>query len=393
MNILEVVEAWHGGVGRHVCSLSEGLVSEGHRVTVAYSPYHMGPTTRQFMIDHQNEIRFVPLKIHHGISPASDVRGVAQLLRLIKLEGPFDIVHGHSAKGGAIARIAGRLSGVPTVYTPNGLIMSYPDISRAKVSVYALLERILGYWATSSFVTVSEGERNLILKLKLAPSDRITLIENCVKVEDFEYFSEVTTYKDISEKPLTFGSLMRFSTEKAPDHLIEAFSRLSDELPQTPLRLVIAGDGELFDKARKQVKVSGLDEKISLLGWRVDIKNVLREFDVFVLSSFSEAFSYTILEAMAAKLPIVSTNVSGTKETVSQVPGNILVPPGNPTALAEGMKRLATVADSGSIRQVLQRIGQANHDYVRTHFRQSENVRRNLQIYKKLHYKGKESLC
>jgi glycosyltransferase involved in cell wall biosynthesis len=345
------------------------------------------------MIDHQNEIRFVPLKIHHGISPASDVRGVAQLLRLIKLEGPFDIVHGHSAKGGAIARIAGRLSGVPTVYTPNGLIMSYPHISRAKAGVYALLERILGYWATSSFVTVSEGERNLILKLKLAPSERITLIENCVNVEDFEYFSEEPTYKDISEKPLTFGSLTRFSAEKAPDHLIEAFIRLSGELPQTPLRLVIAGDGELFGKAKNQVKVSGLGEKISLLGWRVDIKNVLREFDVFVLSSFSEAFSYTILEAMAAKLPIVSTNVSGTKETVSQVPGNILVPPGNPATLAEGMKRLATVADSGSIRQVLQRIGQANHDYVRAHFRQSENTRRNLQIYKKLHYKGKESLC
>src|SRR5919199_1542268 len=191
MNILEVIEAWDGGAGRHLRSLCEGLVAEGHYVTVVYSPYRTSQTYRQFMLERENELRCISLKIRREISPASDLRGVAQLLRLIKREGPFDVVHGHSAKGGAIARIAGRLSGVPTVYTPNGLIMSYPGISRAKASVYALLERILGHWATSSFITVSEGERNLILKLKLAPSDRITLIENCVKVEDFEYFSEV----------------------------------------------------------------------------------------------------------------------------------------------------------------------------------------------------------
>src|SRR5919199_1911764 len=384
MNILEVIEAWDGGAGRHVRNLCEGLVAEGHRVTVAYSPHRTGRASRQFMAERPNAIQFVPLKIRREISPASDLRGVAQLLRLIKMAGPFDVVHGHSSKGGAIARLAGRLSNVPTIYTPHGLILSYPQTSRAKALVYTFIERVLGHYAASKIVAVSEGERRLILKLSLAPKDRVTLVENCNDSEYFEYFSEPSTHKDINQKPLTFGSVMLFRPEKAPGHLVAAFTRLSEILPNVPIRLMIAGDGELFDQTKMQAEASGLGEKISLLGWRTDIKNVLRKFDIFVLPSFCEGLSYTILEAMAAKLPIVATNVFGMEETVSRVPGNILVPAGDPSALAKGMKQMATLADPESIRYSLQRIGQANHDYARTYFKQSENTRRILQVYREL---------
>ena len=385
MNILEVIEAWDGGAGRHLRSLCEGLVAEGHRVTVVYSPYRTSQTYRQFMLERQNELRCVSLKIRREISPASDLRGVAQLLRLIKMEGPFDIVHGHSSKGGAISRIAGRLSGVPTVYTPHGLVVHYPQTSRAKAITYTLVERVLGHWATSRIIAVSEGERELFLRLKLVPKERITVIENCIEEKDFEYFPEATSYKDLSQKPLTFGSIMRFSAEKAPGGLIEAFMRLSNALPQVPVRLVIAGDGELFDKAQGQVEASGLGEKISLLGWRTDIKEVLRELDVFVVSSFCEAgLSYSTMEAMAAKLPIISTNVFGMKEALSQVPGNIVIPAGDPDALANGMRQMATLTDPESLRQSLQKIGQANHDYVWAHFKQNENTRRTLRVYEEL---------
>jgi glycosyltransferase involved in cell wall biosynthesis len=189
----------------------------------------------------------------------------------------------------------------------------------------------------------------------------------------------------LNQKPLTFGSIMRFSAEKAPGDFIEAFVRLSNALPQVPIRLVIAGDGELFDKAQRQVEASGLGEKISLLGWRTDIKEVLRKLDVFVVSSFCEAgLSYSTMEAMAAKLPIISTNVFGLKEALSQVPGNIVIPAGDPGALANGMRQMATLTDPKSLRQSLQKIGQANHDYVWAHFKQSENTRRTLRVYKEL---------
>lgn len=384
MNVLEVVEACNAGVGRHVRGLSENLVAQGHQVTVAYAPHRADESFRRFIGAQQGNIRFTRLNTKREVSPTSDLYSVFQLLRVIKLKGPFDVIHGHSSKGGAIARIAGRLSGVPTVYTPNSLILSSPEISRVEAAAYALIERILGYWATSKFIAVSEEERELILEYKLTPKKRLVVIENAIDDRDFIDSPWEITYGDINEKPLTFGSTMRFSAQKAPGHLVEAFVRLSEMVPQLPMRLVIAGDGELFAKVKGQIEASGLNEKISLLGWRTDTGAVLRELDIFVLSSLYEGFSYSILEAMAAKLPIVSTSVSGTKGTLSRVPGNILVPVGDPTALADGMKRMAALAELGSLRRRLQEVGQRNHDYVRAHFRQSDITRRTIETYRQL---------
>jgi len=384
-NVLMVVGICGGGLGRHVRSLSEGLVERGHRVTVVYTPHTVDQAFQRFVDGRRHEIRFVPLKIRREISSASDLRAVVRLVRLIWREGPFDVVHGHSAKGGAIARIVGRLFGMPTVYTPHGLIMSSPKISKAENFIYTLIERILGRLATSRLIAVSEDESELGNKLTLVRKDRIVVIENAVDDEDFDRLAKEPFYGNLDQKPLTFGSTMRFSIQKAPDHLIGAFIRLSSALPQLEMRLVIVGDGELLAQARRQVEASGLAEKIQFLGWRTSVKELLREFDIFVISSLYEAgLSYSSMEAMAAKLPIVSTRVFGAEGTLSKIPGNILVPVGDPGALADSLQRMATLADPGSLREALQRIGQANHDYAREHFRQSETTRRTVEVYRAL---------
>jgi glycosyltransferase involved in cell wall biosynthesis len=386
MNILEVVEACAAGVGRHVQGLCRGLVAAGQRVTVAYAPGRLDESFRQFMLEQQEEIRFVPLKLRREVSPVSDLRGVVRLMRLIAREGPFDIVHGHSAKGGAIARIAGRLFDLPTVYTPHGLIISSPDISRGEAALYTWIERFFGHWATSKVIAVSEDEREFILRLGITSKERTALISNGIDDVLFKYFSriEVSIEPVNSEHPLTFGALMRFSPEKNPALLVEAFSRLNQELPGLPMRLIIAGDGELLSEVKGQVEASTVEERISLPGWTTDTRKMLQGFDVYVLSSLSEGGSYAVIEAMAGKLPIVSTDVFGIKETIAQVPGNVLVPRGNADALAAGMKRMATVADAITVRQALQHIGLTNHDYASAHFSESETVRRTLGLYRAL---------
>ena len=270
--ILEVVEACGAGVGRHVRALCKGLVARDQEVTVAYAPYRVDEAFQRFLVEYRKEIRFVPLTVRREISPVSDLRAVSQLVNLIREEGRFDIVHGHSAKGGAIARIAGRWCGIPTVYTPHALIMSSPEISRVQATVYTLVERALGHYATSRIIAVSEEERRLILKLGLVPTSRVELIKNGLDDQDFQYFFKRSDCADISQQPLTFGSTMRFNAQKAPDHLIAAFIQLSTALPQLPMRLVIAGDGELFAEIRRKVETSDLHEKIILLGWRADAK-------------------------------------------------------------------------------------------------------------------------
>jgi glycosyltransferase involved in cell wall biosynthesis len=319
------------------------------------------------------------------ISPGSDLRAVLQLTRLIREQGPFDVVHGHSAKGGALARIAGRWFDIPTVYTPHGLITSSPETPRRRAAVYTSIEYVLGHWATSIMIAVSEGERKFIRKLRLTSADRIVVVENGLDDEDIPHSSGDGDCEDLSDKPLTFGSTMRFDAAKGPGYLVEAFRRLSDALPQLPIRLTIAGDGELFTEIKRKVETSGLDEKIVLLGWRPDIMQVLRSFDVFVVSSLREGGSYGTIEAMAAGLPVVSTDVFGTDETIGRVPGNVIVPVGDPDALADGMKQLAILDEPRYLRQELRRIGQSNRAYVRAHLKRSDTVRRTLEIYRTLY--------
>jgi glycosyltransferase involved in cell wall biosynthesis len=385
INVLEVVESSGAGVGRHVRYLCEGLIALGHRVTVAYAPYRVDGAFRQFIVTQRDQINFVPLKLRREVSLRTDLASLAQLRRLVKHEGPFDVIHGHSSKGGAIARLAGRWSGIPTVYTPHSLIMSSPEISGAKRAAYTLAERILGACATSKMIAVSEDERDFILRLKLVPKERVALINNGIDDQTFAYFSESRVdHSATDERPLTFGSIMRFSIQKAPGHLVEAFAQLVRRLPQIPLRLVVAGDGGLLTSVQGQVQTSGVGEKVSLLGWRTDVASVLHAYDVFVISSLYEGFSYAILEAMAAGLPIVSTDVFGTRETAARVPGNVIVPAGDPSALARGMQQLTKLVLEDQSRQALERIGRANRDYVRSHFRQSETTRRTLLIYQEL---------
>jgi glycosyltransferase involved in cell wall biosynthesis len=367
-----------------VRGLCQGLVAQNHQLIVAYAPHRTDEPFREFIAGYRDRIRFVQLEIERGISPTSDLQAVFLLLRLIKEEGPFDVVHGHSSKGGALARIAGRCMSAPTVYTPNGLIMASSEISRVAAKVYTLIEYALGHWATSKIIAVSEGERELILKLRLTREDRVAIVENGIDDQDFEDLSEGSEHEDTSQKPLTFGSIMRFTPQKAPGHLIDAFAGLVEMSPAVPVRLIVAGDGELFAEAKERIASTGLGEKVSLLGWRTDAKEVLRELDIFVVSSLYEGLSYSTLEAMAAQLPVVSTDVSGTKETVARVPGNVVVPVGDPQALAHGMYELTCPTECGSVRRSLQRVGQANHDYVRAHLRQSEVTRRTLEIYRSL---------
>jgi glycosyltransferase involved in cell wall biosynthesis len=230
-------------------------------------------------------------------------------------------------------------------------------------------------------IAVSEDEREFILKHRLVPSARVVVIPNAIDDRDLQCLPAREALQSISEKPLTFGAAMRFSGQKAPMNLVEAFILLSDALPEVPTRLVIAGDGELFPDVREKVEASGLSDKISLLGWIPDTRAVLRELDIFVVSSLYEGFSYSILEAMAARLPILTTDVFGTRETVSRIKGNVIVRAGDPKALADGMKQMATVDTPESLRKSLREFGQSNHDYVRLRFRQSEVTRLTSEAY------------
>jgi glycosyltransferase involved in cell wall biosynthesis len=231
-------------------------------------------------------------------------------------------------------------------------------------------------------IAVSDDERRLMVRLGLARPDRVVVVNNGLDEEAFERFAAPRPVRTPTpERPLTLGSVMRFDAQKAPGDLVEAFARLVRARPGAPVRLVVAGDGELLDATRRQVGDAGLEDRVELPGWRSDVADVLAGFDVFVLSSRYEGFSYAILEAMAARLPVVCTDVFGVGDTVARVPGNVVVPAGAPGALADGLRSVVDRALDPASGTALVEVGRANHDHARAHFTQRETMRGVVDVY------------
>ncbi|MGI8649116.1 MAG: glycosyltransferase family 4 protein [Rubrobacter sp.] len=379
MRILQVIEATGAGVGRHVRTLSEGLALLGHEVHVVYAPLRLDEAFRGFIQKGEGMgIRFSEMDVGREISPAGDLNAVRRVVEVARRYGPFDIVHGHSSKGGAIGRAAARIARVPAVYTPHSMILSSPDISRKKIALYTTAERVLGYGATSCLIAVSEDEGDFIRDLNVVPRARIRVIPNALRDEDFSYFNPEGHCGE-GQRPLIFGATMRFSAQKAPLNLVEAFAQARKASPDTPMRLKIAGDGELLEECRKRVGELGLKGEVHLPGWVAGPGEFLGGLDVFVVSSHYEAgISYSTMEAMAAGLPVVSTKVFGASLVVG-AGENLIVPTGDVRALSRAIEWMARVSG-----ETLGSIGRANHEHARRNFDQEQATCRTLAIYREL---------
>jgi glycosyltransferase involved in cell wall biosynthesis len=139
------------------------------------------------------------------------------------------------------------------------------------------------------------------------------------------------------DEPL-LGTVGRLTAQKGYGILLEAMSLV---LPQVPAaRLVIVGDGELVHDLRDRAVELGLEQAVRFTGPRQDVEELLSAMDVFVSSSLWEGLPTVILESMAAGVPVVATDVSGSRELVRDGSTGLLVPPGNAGALAEGIVQL-----------------------------------------------------
>lgn len=138
---------------------------------------------------------------------------------------------------------------------------------------------------------------------------------------------------------LLIGSVGRLDAVKDQAGLIAAFGRLCDSDPATGarLRLAIVGEGGKRPDLERQIERTHLDEQVRLLGDRGDVAALLAECDVFALSSLAEGIPLTVLEAMAAGLPVVATDVGGVGEAVIDGSTGTLVPPSDPAALATAL--------------------------------------------------------
>jgi glycosyltransferase involved in cell wall biosynthesis len=268
--------------------------------------------------------------------------GKVRALRRLLDEGRFDVLHTHGGVAGLHGRLAARRPGGPAVvHTLHGIHYLHYRNPLLR-GAYVLLERFMSR-RSDALVCVSEADRDRALRHKLGPADRVRLIRNGAEIglaapgpERERRLLELKDKLNLTS-PLV-GTVARLHRQKGVGFILRAAAKVQLVFPGA--KMVVVGGGPLEGKLRKEAKKRGVSRYFSLLGERPDAADILGLFDVFVLPSLWEGLPLVLIEAAARGKPIVATDVEGTREVVKDGETGLLVPPGDPGAMAEAVLRL-----------------------------------------------------
>lgn len=304
LRVLLVTEPAGGGSGRHVIDLARELTALGHSVAVVYSPTRAEPT---FVRELESLALFAvePLSMRRAVG-IWDIAAAWALRGVIDRLGPFDVIHGHSSKAGALTRLVAPPASA-RVYTPHAFRTMDPAIRRLSYLVYARVEELLGRLVSDAVIAVSPEEADHARALGI-PADKINTVINGLAPAPIVDREAARSALGVRPGQIIAGFIGRLCAQKDPVRFAEAIRVAHARDPR--LRGVVMGDGEL-----KAATLAAGGEALSIFSG-LDARQYLPAFDVFVLTSRYEAMPYVLLEALQAGLPIVATAVGGASVAV-----------------------------------------------------------------------------
>jgi len=306
---------------------------------------------------HYDHLEIVELKKEPGIR----LKIIQQLVALTKKLN-IDIIHTHNPGPHFYGSIAGFLTRRPVIHTKHG--RNYPADNKK-----VWLNRI-STLMSKKIVAVSQNAADVCLDVEKIPSSKVMVILNGI---DTNQFCPAEIGPEEARSMVRIGIVARLSAEKDHQTLLNACKLLLAQT--TAFHLEIIGDGVLKTQLEEMVKCLGLDSYVSFSGMRHDVPELLRQLDVFVLSSISEGISLTLLEAMATALPVVATDVGGNPEVVVDGETGYIVPPQNPEEMAR--KLLMLINDEYQRRQM----GEKGRARVLARFSIIETTRKYEELY------------
>jgi O-antigen biosynthesis protein len=275
--------------------------------------------------------------------------------------------------------LAAFCSGVPWKLATEHLAFELASGKRAGIRTKRMVKKILTFCLDYT-IAVSQANKRLLVRDYEVDPFRIKLIRNCIDVEKYAFSlegrSRVRREFNVTEDQFLVGTVARFSFQKGHEFTIEAIPRILEAFPQT--RFVFVGDGPEHDRLLAKVQQQRLQSYVLFAGVRDDIASVLSAMDLFLLTSIFEGLPLSILEAMAAGLPVIATRVSGTPEAVLHNVTGLLIPPGNSLAVSEAVVELL------GRPQLRRRMGEQGQALVRQQFNKAFMVKQVEDIYDNL---------
>lgn len=387
IHVTHILEATTGGTRRHLLDLIERMDRNRFHISVICSTlrdsrFH---DDIQWMRSLGVDVYIIPMQRH--ISPCSDMRALCQIHSILSVIHP-DIVHAHSAKAGALGRLAAKWARIPIiVYTPHAFPFLMGIATSHRIA-FAMIERILSY-ITDALIAVSHSERGIALHERIISEDKVHVIENGIDVHRIHFDADARMQWrerwQVPDEAFVIGCVADFRMQKGHEDLIRCIPVVLEQIETATL--VLVGRGERKSHLQQLcADLSIANHVIFETGVRDDW-SIYSAFDVYVLPSLWEGLPYTPLEAMACKVPVIVTDVAGNRDVVAPCTDSasgwqrvgLLVPPRNPYALA---RAIITLWQHDEWRY---RLGERGRRLVEKRFNIERMVRQTEHLYEQLH--------
>lgn len=311
--------------------------------------------------------------------------GVFKLRRLVK-ELDIGLIHTQLFSADLIGGITGKLAGVPVVGTlANSLyedewLIDNPHVNRAKLQFSLSMRKFVARLCDSHLIAVSNSVKSSAVKQLGVPDSKVSVVYRSVSPNWFEPVDEQVVLEKKRELGIegrypVIASTGRLIPQKGQRYLVEAMPAIVERFPDAVL--LVVGEGFMRASLEPLVDRLGLQNNVRLLGRRRDVRALLHLSDVFAFPSLHEGCPNALLEAMAAGVPVVASNIAPNYEVSSEGELVRLAPPCNPGALADAL--IETVSQQEHARQVSLKAS----DMVRRNFTLASASERMTEVFER----------
>ncbi len=283
-------------------------------------------------------------RLEREINLLKDIEAIRELIRLMREWKP-DVVYLHSSKAGIVGSIAGRLARVPRIVYRIGGWSFLDPVSKTQKKIRIWSERLTARFK-DIIITLHPDDQKRAEEHHIKPKDRVVMIPNALDLTSFDAHllprdEARATLDDLweatqgiapTEAPLIL-TIANFYATKDLVRYMDAIAIVTKTHPD--IRILILGDGQLRSDIERRRADLGLESTVSLPGAHQDASHLLKGADLFVLPSAKEGMPWTVLEAMAAGLPCIATDVGACKWMLSE--SGWIVPPKQPEQLAKAI--------------------------------------------------------
>jgi glycosyltransferase involved in cell wall biosynthesis len=351
---VNTARTWRGGE-QQTLWLCRGLQRRGHRILLACPP--ASPLMERAG---QAGLFVCPVRMRGEW----DLRAVRRLAAIISRER-IDLVHFHTAHAHTLGLLAAQRTGVPLRFLTRRVD-------------FHIRRHLLNRWkygpALTAILAISEGIRRVLLADGLDP-ERVVTVPSGIDLERLGKVGDPGPRRKelgVPQQAVVVGMVAALAPHKDHRTFLQAAAAVKKELPA--VRFLIVGEGDLEADLKELSGSLGLSQEVIFTGFRKDVLELIRMFDIFVLSSYLEGMGTSLLDAMGLGKAVVATRTGGIPEVVQEGQNGLLVPPRRPGELAEAILRL------GRDESLRRRMGARGRELV-NNFSVRKTVERTEEVY------------